>query len=48
VIALDEATCAFHPRWPGQPSTAVWSFPGILVAGRSAAETSEMMFQSLY
>ncbi len=26
VIALDEATAYQHPRWPGQPETAVWGF----------------------
>ena len=26
VIALDQETAYQHPRWPGQPETAVWAY----------------------
>lgn len=30
VIALDQETAYQHPRWPGQPDTAVWAFPPLV------------------
>lgn len=31
VIALDEETAFQHPRWPGQPETAVWAFAPLVL-----------------
>ena len=37
VIALDAATVALHPMWPGQPETALWDYPALVeTKGRRA------------
>jgi hypothetical protein len=32
VIALDALTFTDHPKWQGQPETALWSYPEISAA----------------
>ena len=38
VIALDAETLRDHPMWPGQPETALWSYPPITAAKAGSAQ----------
>jgi arsenate reductase (thioredoxin) len=48
VISLDKLTAANHPSWPGQPETALWNYPPILVSGRSDADLKNAVVQTLH
>ena len=48
VIALDESTVGFHPSWPGQPDTALWSCPPVLRAGYTDYDLKPAALQTLY
>ncbi|WP_411881455.1 protein tyrosine phosphatase [Polaromonas sp. YR568] len=48
VISLDEATASQHPSWPGQPDTALWGSPAILLPGIDSSELKAMSLQTLY
>jgi arsenate reductase len=48
VISLDEVTAADHPSWPGQPVTALWNYPPILISGRSDVDFEKAMIQTLH
>lgn len=42
VIALDAKTFGAHPKWQGQPETALWSYPEISETnGRKVSVTTE-------
>lgn len=48
VIALDPDSVLQHPRWPGQPMTAVWSYPAILSGGRADLDIKRLALHTLY
>lgn len=48
VIALDPDSVAQHPRWPGQPMTAVWSYPAVLSPGRADMDVKRLALHTLY
>lgn len=48
VIMLDEDVAAATPRWPGQPETAVWNYPDVVVESDLGADTGDAMLKTLY
>jgi hypothetical protein len=48
VIALDPASVDQHPSWPGQPVTALWSYPAILSPGGNDSDMRPLALQTLY
>lgn len=48
VITLDEGVAANAPKWPGQPETALWSYPDVVVAGDLGTDTHDAMVKTLY
>ena len=47
VIMLDEGVAADAPRWPGQPETAVWSYPDVVADGDLGGDTNDAMVKTL-
>jgi len=47
VISLDAETLGLHPRWPGQPHTALWDYPDAAGA-KDPAEAARLAVQVLY
>jgi arsenate reductase len=48
VIALDQTTVHLHPRWPGQPVTALWNYPAVLYSGGTDVAMRPVALQTLY
>jgi len=48
VISLDEVTTGQHPSWPGQPDTAVWGSPAVLLPNIDDSELKVISLQALY
>jgi protein-tyrosine-phosphatase len=47
VIALDAETLAEHPRWNGQPETALWNYPLIAPSKRNETNLGVASIQML-
>jgi protein-tyrosine-phosphatase len=48
VITLDEDLVSVAPSWPGQPETALWSYPDPITASDLGANGYDAMVKTLY
>lgn len=48
VITLAEDMEVEVPRWPGQPETALWAYPDMVLTGDLGGDVYEGMLQTLY
>lgn len=48
VISLDATTVGQHPSWPGQPNTAVWGSPAVVVPDIDDAKLTTISLQAMY
>ncbi len=48
VITLDEATWCNHPRWPGQPESALWAYSPLVKSKKSPAAVGIATLHTLH